>query len=57
LGGVQFNLAAFGHNLAGGFHRAQGDKFGQGAALNGGGFTEKLFVRHGYPGDEALAFK
>ncbi len=57
LGGVELKLVAFGHNLAGRCNRVDGDKFGQRAALDGGGFTEKLFVRHGYPGDEALAFR
>ena len=57
LGGVKLNLVAFGNNLASHFKRVNGNKFGQRAALDGGGFTEKLFVRCGYPGDESLAFK
>jgi len=57
LGGVQLNLAAFGNNLASHFKRVHGNKFGQRAALDGGGFTEKLFVRRSYPGDESLAFE
>lgn len=56
LGGVELNLVALSNNLAGHFTRVHGNEFGQRAALDGGGFLEKLFVRHGYPGDEALAF-
>jgi hypothetical protein len=57
LGGVELNLVALINNLAGHFTRVQGDEFGERAALNGGGFLEKLLVRRGYPGDEALAFR
>ena len=57
LSGVQFNLVAFVNNLAGHCNRMQGDKFGHRAAFDGGGFTEKLFFRRGYPGDESLAFR
>ena len=56
LGGVELNQIALIDDLAGGFTRVQGDEFGERAALDGGGFLEKLFVRHGYPGDESLAF-
>jgi len=56
LAGVQLNLVAFGHNLASHFQRVNGNKFGQRAAFDGGGFTEKLLVRRRDPGDESLAF-
>lgn len=57
LDGIQLNLAVFGNNLASHFQRVNGNKFCQRAALDGGGFTEKLFVRCGYPGDESLTFE
>lgn len=57
LSGVQFDLVAIFNNLAGHCNRVQGDKLGHRAALNGGGLAEKLLVRRGYPGDEALAFR
>lgn len=56
LSGVELNLVTLNNNLAGHFTRVQGNEFGERAALDGGGFLEKLFVRRGYPGDEALAF-
>ena len=57
LGGVQLNLLAFGHYPAGRFSRVYGDKSGHRAALDRGSFAEKLFVRHRYPGNEALALR
>jgi hypothetical protein len=57
LGSIKLNQIALIDDLAGGFTRVQGDEFGERAALKCGGFTEKLFVRRGYPGDEALAFR
>ncbi len=57
LVGIKLNLMASIDDLAGHFTRVQGDEFGERAALKCGGFTEKLFVCRGYPGDEALAFR
>ena len=57
LGGVQLNQVVSIDDLAGHFTCVQGDEFGERTALDGGGFLEKLFVRRGYPGDEALAFR
>ena len=57
LVGIKLNQIALINDLAGHFTRVQGDEFGERAALKCGGFTEKLFVCHGYPGDEALAFR
>ena len=47
LDSVQLNLMAFGDDLASHFKCVNGNKFSQRAALDGGGFTEKLLVRHG----------
>ncbi len=56
LGGVKLNQIVLIDDLAGGFTGVQGDKFGERAALDGGGFAEKLFVRRGDPGDESVTF-
>jgi hypothetical protein len=55
--GIQLNLLALSNQMLGDFTRMSDHEFGQGATFNGSGFTEKFFVRHGYPGDESLLFR